>query len=125
MLNIYDNVIPYLNGDQLVEATQVQASLTSDDQPVMTIVKGYAGPSPAPDIREVTIEQAVPVSDFDYGRLERYKVDRTIVTLGLQFGGGGQRVETNGTIISLSLDSGVGKTTTVSMTFRGQPKTFS
>jgi hypothetical protein len=124
-LNLYDNVFPYINGAQLTEAMQVQASLSSDDQSVMTIAKGFAGISPSPDIRECTIEQAVPVSDFDVGRLEEYKLNRTIVTLGLQFGGSGQRVETNGFIMSVSIDAGVGKTTTLSLTFRGEPKKFS
>jgi hypothetical protein len=123
-LNLYDNVFPYINGAQLTEATQVQASISSDDQSVMTIAKGFAGISPSPDIRECTIEQAVPVSDFDVGRLEAYKINRTVVALGLQFGGSGQRVETNGFIISISIDAGVGKTTTLSLTFRGEAKPF-
>lgn len=123
-LNLYDNVFPYINGAQLTEATQVSASLTSDDQPVMTIAKGFAGITPSPDVRECTIEQAIPVSDFDYGLYEQYKLNRTIVTLGLQFGGSGQRVETNGFITALSIESGVGKTTTFSLTFKGEPKAF-
>lgn len=123
-LNLYDNVFPYLNGAQLTEATQVQASFSSDDQSVMTISKGFAGVSPSPDIMECTVEQAVPVTDFDVGRLQRYKLERTIVTLGLQFGGSGQRVETNGFLVSFSIDSGVGKTTSISFTFRGEPKAF-
>jgi hypothetical protein len=123
-LELFDQVYPYLNGALVSKATSVQTGLTSDDQSVLTIALGYAGISPSPDIREVTIENVVPIDGIEF-EVEKYKLQKTVITLKLQFGGSGMTYEGKGFITSVSIDAGVGKTTSLSFTFRGEGKEFS
>lgn len=123
-LTLYDQVYPYLNGALVSQATSVQTGLTSDDQAVMTIALGFSGNTPSPDVREVTIENVVPIGGIEY-EVEKYKLEKTVITLKLQFGGSGMTYEGKGFITAVSIDAGVGKTTSLSFTFRGEGKKFS
>lgn len=122
-LDVYDQIYVYINGNVLVEGTQVQTGLESDDQKVMTILKGFAGISPSPDVRVVKMENVVPSTGFEFD-FEAAKLNRELVELKLQSGATGKTMISRGFIMVVSLDSGVGKTTTVSFDFVGEPAKF-
>jgi hypothetical protein len=120
-LDLYDQAYPYLNGALVSEATAVQFGLVGDNQRVLTIAKGFAGITPSPKMVEIKVENVVPITGIEVD-VQNYFLESIIVTHKLQFGGNGQKYEGKGFIMDFSLDSGVGKTTTMSYTFVGEPK---
>lgn len=122
-LDIYDQIYAYINGNLLVEATQIQTGLESDDQRIMTLVKGFAGITPSPDVRVVKVENVVPSTGFEFD-FERAKLDRQLVELKLQSGATGKSMISKGFFMSVNVDGGVGKTLTVSFDFVGEPAIF-
>lgn len=122
-LDIYDQMYVFLNGKILAEAVSVQTGLESDDQDVMTLLKGFAGITPSPDIRRVKVDNVVPSSGFEFD-FEKAKKERTVVECKLQSGATGKAMTSKGFIRNPSIDSGVGKTTVVSFEFVGEPNLF-
>jgi|JI10StandDraft_1071094.scaffolds.fasta_scaffold166266_2 hypothetical protein len=122
-LDLYDQIYAFINGDLLVEATQVQTGLESDDQKIMTLIKGFAGIAPSPDVRVVKVENVVPSTGFEFD-FERAKLDRTLIEIKLQSGATGKSMISKGFIMAVNIDAGVGKALTVSFDFVGEPALF-
>lgn len=123
-LELYDQVFIELNGLLLSENTSISTDLTSDDQDVMTTVKGWSGVSPSPDMRTISAENVVPSTTGIEVEMETWKVNRTEVTAKLTFGGSGKSVISKGVVKKVSVSSGVGQTTKVSFEFTGTPNVF-
>ena len=124
-LDLYDQVFIEMQGLLLSENTSVSTDLTSDDQDVMTTVKGFSGVSPSPDMRTISCENVVPATTGIEVDMENWKLNRTEVTVKLIFGGNGKSCITKGFLKKVSVSSGVGQTTKVSFEFTGTPSAFS
>ena len=122
-LDVYDQIYPYINGKLLAEAVSVQTGLESDDQKVMTLVKGFAGITPSPDVRTVKAENVVPSTGFEFD-FERAKKERWLIELRLQSGATGKSMTSKGFILHVSIEAGVGKQLMVSFDFVGEPSLF-
>jgi hypothetical protein len=122
-LDIYDQYYLFINGKLMVESISLQTVLESDDQKVMTLVKGFAGITPSPDIRTVKVENAVPSTGFEFD-FERAKKERWLVELRLQSGATGKTMTSKGFFLHVSVEAGVGKTLTVGFEFVGEPSIF-
>lgn len=122
-LEIYDQVYPYINGDLLCEAISVESGLENNDQDVFTLKKGWAGQTPSPKKRVTNIENAHPQSGFEFD-FEEAELKCTIVTLGLQTGGGSKMLS-NGFIRNTRIRTGAGESTSVSFEHHGEPSKFS
>lgn len=123
-LDVYDQIYLYINGKLMVESISVQTGLESDDQKVMTLVKGFAGITPSPDVRTVKVENAVPSTGFEFD-FERAKKERWLVEVRLQSGATGKSMTSKGFILHVSIEAGVGKQLMVSFDFVGEPNIFS
>ncbi len=122
-LDVYDQIYAFINGYLLVEATQIQTGLESDDQRILTLIKGFAGISPSPDVRVVKVENVVPSTGFEFD-FERAKLNRELIEIKLQSGATGKSMISKGFLLNVNLDGGVGKATTVSFDFVGEPAIF-
>lgn len=122
-VEVYDQVFPYLQGALASEATQVSTQLMSDIQKVSTLVKDLAGFTPSPVMREISVENVIPIGGIEFD-VEGYFIRREIVTMKLVFGGSGKAYEGRGFITDVKIDAGVGKTTSLSFTFTGEGKAF-
>lgn len=123
-LALYDQVYVFIDGALLSEALTVATGIESDDQDVATMVKGFSGVSPGPQRRTVKVESAVPSSGFEYPFEKKYK-DRSVVEIKLQSGSTGKSMVSSGFFTNVNVDAGVGKATTVSFEFKGEPSIFS
>jgi len=124
-LTLYDQVYCEMQGLLLSENTSITTDLTSDDQDVMTTVKGWSGVSPSPDMRTVSAENVVPATTGIEVDMENWKLLRTEVTMKLIFGGNGKSCVTKGFLKKVTVSSGVGQTTKVTFEFTGTPSPFS
>lgn len=123
-LTLYDQMFIEANGQLLAENTSISTDLTSDDQDVMTTVKGWSGVSPSPDMRTVSAENVIAATTGIEIEMEKWKLNRTEVTLKLTFGGSGKSVVTKGIFKKVSATSGVGQTAKVTFEFTGTPSAF-
>lgn len=123
-LTLYDQVFIEAQGLLLAENTSINTDLTSDDQDVMTTVKGFAGVSPSPDMRTVSGENVIPATTGIEIKVEEWKVNRTEVTLKLTFGGSGKSCVTKGFFKKVSVSAGVGQTSKMTFEFTGTPSIF-
>lgn len=55
----------HVDGALLTQASSISIARKSGNQPVHTIVEGFAGMSPGSAMMEVSIESAVPSADFE------------------------------------------------------------
>lgn len=122
-LDLYDQVYVFVDGALLSEALTVATGLESDDQDVATMVKGFAGLTPGPQRRTVKVENAVPSAGFEYPFEKKYK-DRSVVQIKLQSGSTGKSMVSDGFFTGVNVDAGVGKSTSVSFEFKGEPSIF-
>jgi len=83
-LDVYDQIYAFINGNLLVEATQIQTGLESDDQRILTLIKGFAGISPSPDVRVVKVENVVPSTGFEFD-FEKAKLNRELIEIKLHY----------------------------------------
>lgn len=124
-LDLYDQVFVEVNGKVLSENTSVTTGLVGDDQDVETTVKGFAGISPSPKKRTITCENVVPATVGLEADFEQWFLDSTEITIRLTLGGSGKSVVSKGFLKKpADIQSGVGKTTTVSFEFTGTPAVF-
>lgn len=123
-LDLHDQIYVYFNGKLLVTVTGVDTTLQGDDQTVMTIVKGFAGITPSPKTRILTIDSVVPATSGLEGEMEKAYRDSIEVEFKLQFGGSGKKLITKGYLGPVNVKSAVGQTTTVSTSFTGTPAIF-
>lgn len=123
-LELYDQLYIELNGKLLAENTSLSVDLTSDDQDVMTTVKGWSGVSPSPDMRTISGEGVIASTKGIEVDMEQWKVDRTEVTARVIFGGSGKSFVSKGVIKKVSASAGVGQTAKVTFEFTGTPSVF-
>ncbi len=122
-MSLYSQIYLFLNGVLLAEQTTLETSLEADIQDVMTIVRNWAGITPAPIVRTITAANVVPLPgvEFDF---EQKMLDFEEVEIQMQEGGSGKKCTTKGYIVNVPRSAGVGATTTISFTFRGTPSKF-
>lgn len=120
---LYSQIYLYINGVLLAENTTIETALEADIPDVMTIVRNWAGVTPAPIVRTVTGNNVVPLPgvEFDF---EQKMLDFEEVEIQMQEGGSGKKCTSKGYIVNVPRSAGVGATTTISFTFRGTPSKF-
>ena len=120
---LYNQIYLTVNGVPLAENTSVETSLDADIQDVLTVGKGWAGITPSPITRSVSVNNVVPLTgvEFDFGAKMMASEE---VTIMMQEGDGGKKCVTKGYITNVPRSAGVGATTTISFTFKGTPAIF-
>ena len=120
----YDQMYAYINGKLLAENTSIGTELTGQQQEVDTLVRGFAGISPGPDKRTISFENVIPVSGMEV-EVEKYYLNKVELDVRLQQGGSGRKYEGKGFVQpGIKVDSGVGKTTTLSFSMVCDPGAF-
>ncbi len=122
-VSIYDQIYPSINGVLLSEATTVKLEYEGDDQDILTLAKGWAGQTPAPRSIKVTIDEFVPRTGFEFDFIKKY-LNSEIVTLGLQFGGSGVKMTSDGFLRTPGVEAGAGQSTKATIMFKGEAKNF-
>ncbi len=123
-MQLYDQMYAYINGKLLAENTSIGTELTGQQQEVDTLVRGFAGISPGPDKRTISFENVIPVSGMEV-EVEKYYLNKVELDVRLQQGGSGRKYEGKGFVQpGIKVDSGVGKTTTLSFSMVCDPGAF-
>ena len=123
-MQLYDQMYAYINGKLLAENTSIGTELTGQQQEVDTLVRGFAGISPGPDKRTISFENVIPVSGMEV-EVEKYYLNKVELDVRLQQGGSGRKDEGEGCVQpGIKVDSGVGKTTTLSFSMVCDPGAF-
>ena len=120
---LYSQIFLYANGQLLAENTTIETALEADIQDVFTIVRNWAGITPAPIVRTITATNVVPLPGIEFD-FEQKMLDFEEVEQQMQEGGSGKTCVTNGYIVNVPRSAGVGQTTTINYTFRGTPSKF-
>ena len=120
---LYSNMVVYGGGALLSHNTEVDTTLSADDQDVETIPLGYDGVSPSPEKRTISCTNVVPVSGFEVD-LEAKFMAREEIEMKLQQIGSGKSCVSKGTLRSVNMRGGVGATMTLSFEFTGTPGIF-
>lgn len=120
---LYTLVYIYANGVLLAENVSVDTALEADIPDVFTMVRNWAGVTPAPIVRTAKVNNVVPLPgvEFDY---EQKMLDYEEIELMLQEGGSGKKCTTRGYIVGVQETIAVGQNTTISFDFRGTPSPF-
>ena len=123
-MQIYDQMYAYINGKLLAENTSIGTELTGNQQEVDTLVRGFAGISPGPDKRTISLEYVIPISCMEFEFVMAY-LHKAELDVRLQQGGSGRKYEGKGFVQpGIKIDSGVGKTTTLSFSLVCDPGAF-
>lgn len=121
---IYSNLFVYVDGSLLAEAVSVATSLENSQSPVFSITGNFEGVTSGPFMRKIEVANVVPITgselDWEGSMVEGEKVDIVLVE-----GGTGWRARSRGTILSVSRQGAVGKTSSLSFTFAGTAEAFS
>lgn len=120
---LYDQAFIFIDGGLAAEATTVDTEITSDVQQVMTLAKGFAGITPSPHTRTVSVESMIPVSGFEFD-YETAFLESQEVSIDIQLGGSGKKTSTLGYFTGVTVSAGVGRTATVSFEFVGTAAPF-
>ncbi len=120
---LYSQIFAFANGGPLAEQVSLESALEADIQDVFTIVRNWAGITPAPIVRTDTMVNVVPLPgvEFDF---EQKMLDFEEVEIKLQEGGSGKQMISAGYIVNVPRSAGVGQTTNINLTFRGTPAAF-
>lgn len=123
-MQLYDQMYVSLDGKLLAENTSIGTELTGQQQEVETLVRGFAGISPGPDKRTISFENVIPISGMEFA-IEQAYLNKAELSVRLQQGGSGRKYEGKGFVQpGIKIDSGVGKTTTLSFSMVCDPGAF-
>jgi len=122
-VTLYDQFFVFANGALLSENQQVELTLESDDQDVMTVAKGFAGQTPSPKKVMANLTNVVPSSGFEFDAFQKAN-DSEIVEMKFQSAATGKSLISEGFIRKPKISSGVGKTVEFSFEFHGGPGNF-
>jgi hypothetical protein len=106
-----------LNGRTLAEATKISVTVKSQDNPVVTMIKGFTGFSDGPGMTEATIENAVPIKGYEFDFVEAVRTKATVKLVTMS---GGRRHQTEGRIGESSWSNQTDSTTLISASFTGK-----
>jgi len=120
-LQLYDRFFAYADGQLLGESSDIKLTYEGDSQPVQTMVKDLAGCTPAPKMAMIAVNSFVPIAGLEYDAIKKWQKNQ-FVTFRVQAGGSGQKVETDGWIVSPAIESSAGGATTFSFSVRCQSK---
>lgn len=113
-MELYDQLYPYFDGALAPDATEVSIGYESDQQEVVTLVRGFAGISPGPVKLVVSCNGAVPTTDSFAQKITKAFLNSAELPVRVM-SASGKKIETTGFIRSgAKIDAGVGKTTTFS-----------
>jgi len=117
----FTNALVYVNGRQLTLETSLTLKRTTGSQPVKTVALGYAGESPGSAMCEITVENAVRSSDFEFDA-GPFLVDLTTVELTIF--AAGKTGTTKGCIYEDNFSHAVDTASKLSFSFRGKLPTW-
>jgi hypothetical protein len=120
---LYSQVYIQVNGMTLAENQTIETALEGDIPDVMTIVKNWAGITPAPIVRTITAANVIPLPGVEFPFEEKMLAFEE-VEIQLQEEGSGMKCVSRGYIVNVPRSAGVGQNTTISFTFRGTPSAF-
>lgn len=122
-VSLYDQFYVFADGSLLVENQTIELSLESDDQDVMTIVKGFAGQTPSPKKIMASFQNVIPSEGFEFDAMA-YQLYSTPTTFRFQSAATGKSLISTGFIRKAKVSAGVGKTTEQTFEFHGGPGLF-
>ena len=119
-LQVYDTIYAFLDGIFLQELTDSDLSWEGDNVRVMTLAKGFGGVSPGPKVLVVALSHMMPATGSEFDAPSAF-VHVTIHELKPIKGATGQTIISPGFTDAPKANAGVGKASTESYTFVGQP----
>lgn len=108
----------FLGGRLLAEVTRCERTITSNDNEVMTMAKGFAGFSDGPVRVEITFDTAIPKAGYEYDYEDAIVNKRTVTFV---FVDGEKRLSHVGRITQKSSSRDTGSAASASCTFVGRP----
>lgn len=118
---LYTMVYVLINGKIMMEEASVTLNRDSGAQPVHTVGRGFAGVSLGAPQLTATIENAIPLSGFEYDAGQAIET-LDVVELGLLCAG--LALSTKGFVLKDSVRHGVGQQSGYSFEFIGDFKQF-
>lgn len=123
MPGLYGQYVAYLDGILLANNTSIDTTLETPDEPVVTVVLGFAGVTPGARKRTADFENVCPAAGEDYD-FEAAANSCADVELMLQQVGSGKKMVSEGKIQNVKRAGGAGRTAGVSFHFEGTPAIF-
>lgn len=105
-LQIYDRLFFYFGGGLDVECDAVEVEYTGDPLPVATIAKDFAGVTPTPKMTKFNITRFVATQDEGVDAVIAAWVKTSKVKIGVQRGGSGKVIKTEGFVTAPKISSG-------------------
>jgi hypothetical protein len=112
----------FADGQLVADATTVKLDFNTNDNPVFTLAKGFAGITPGAGQTGVSIDQAIPRAGYDYDWFQR-AVGRTPVEIVAWRGS--KKMNIKGFIQTIGEQLGVNQTSVGSIAIIGGEPTFS
>lgn len=120
-LQLYTNIICYVNGATLTEETSVKIDRTARAQEVNTVAKGFAGFSPGAPIVHITVDSAVPSRDFELNPGQFFIPVSALQPVELTCFAAGRTLTSIGFIIEDNFQHAVNQEAKLSFSFVGAP----
>lgn len=114
---IYTFAEVYVDGRKLMEQASVKVTRDSKAQPVYTVARKFAGMSPGAEELMISIESAVPASDFELNPGAYIKAMKPVK---LTIFAGGRTLETNGFFTKDDFSHSVNAEAKLSFDFMGE-----
>lgn len=105
-LQIYDRLFFYFGGGLDVECEALEVEDTGDPLPVATIAKEFAGVTPVPKMTKFNVTRFVGTEDEGYDAVRRAWLKTKKVKVGVQRGGAGKVIKTEGFVTAPKTSSG-------------------
>ena len=105
-LQIYDRLFFYFGGGLDVEADALEVEFTGDPLPVSTLAKEFGGVTPVPKFMKLNITRFVATTDEGTDAVIEAWRQTKKVRIGVQRGGSGKVIKTEGFITAPKISSG-------------------
>lgn len=106
----------FVNNRLLAEASKCTPRISSNDNEVNTMVKGFAGFSDGPGKVEITIENAVPKKGYEFDFVDAVNNKKTVTLTVIS---GGRRQTTTGRFLTAEWSNDVGSSTVLTASYTG------
>lgn len=116
---LYTQGLIFADGILLAEAPDFEVSFNTNNQPVVTMAKGFSGVTPGAGQTDVTINEAIPRAGFEIDFYKRAKDRSAVKITGWR---GAKKMQLEGFIMSISEKHGVNQNASATITLAcGEP----
>lgn len=110
---LYSQGLIFLDGILLAEAPDFEVSYNTNNQPVVTMAKGFSGITPGAGQADVTINEAIPRAGMELDFYKRAKERTPIKITGWR---GSKKMQLEGFIMTIAEKHGVNSNASATIT---------